>query len=319
MKKVTFLLLFPIILIATIAIYMWNNQPVSAQTLLLNTRDIPEQGLLIIGPEHTSYENKFTELIATKTTEQKNFMTALKPFSAFISNSNTKDVIAYKVRWEISGVNTKAIVYDMTFADPAILMGVDPSLVTSETRNLGHTVISNTSKFVSVASSVNNSQQQSISFGSGGDSGNPNDPRSASESELLERLQRDLENAASITITLDGAMFEDGTFVGPDNSGYFNQLKAQINAKYDLLNGILKALQQNKQPTEIYATLQAFVEAPEITLSTNSTPTEYYNFYRGIYATEILEIRTAFNNDEQSLSYILTPLKRSWLNLHKVE
>lgn len=114
-------------------------------------------------------------------------------------------------------------------------------------------------------------------------------------------------------------MFSDGTFVGPDETGYFSQIKAQVAAKFDLLRGTAIAIQQNRTPNEIYAHIQTIVDAPPISIGHDSTSADHYNFYRQLYASEMMEMRTAQNDDTRALAYALIPFNRMWPTLQRVE
>jgi hypothetical protein len=319
MKRIVTITLILVFALATFVLSALKFQNASADVVTLYTRDIPNHGLILIGPASSSYESEMTAFLSGKDAQQQAFIEDLKPFSAFLKNTNSKDVVAYKLRWELSGADMKTVTHDRVFADPALLMGEDPARITPAVLGLGSTIVSNNSRFVAVANSLSAPIKPSISMGSGSDIDSESPPSQTDDESLLENLRTELDHATEITISIDGAVFSDGTFVGPDETGYFSQFKAQIAAKFDLLRGTVIAIQQNGTPSEIYSHIQTIVDAPAISIGPDSTDADYYNFYRQIYAQEMLAMRTAHNNDTHALSYALIPLNRIWPTLMKVE
>ena len=319
MRRIITITMSFILVLAVLVLSMMKYQTVSADTITVSTRDIPNHGLTLLGPASSEYESAMDDYLAAKNDGQKEFVNELKPFSAFIRNTNTRDVVAYKLRWELSGTAIKTITHELTFADPAILMGVNPIHVTPAVRAAGSRVVANGSRFVAVASSISYPMQYGISSGTGSDSGSFSPPVEPDDKILLDKFRNELDQASEITITLDGAVFSDGTFVGPDESGYFGQLKAQIAAKFDILRGAVIALNQNRTPSEIFSHIQTISETSPGGLAPESEDQDYYAYYRQMYATEMLNVRAVLNNDEQALAFLLEPLNRIWPPLTKAQ
>lgn len=135
---------------------------------------------------------------------------------------------------------------------------------------------------------------------------------------LLRRFSSHLATKYSdITVSIDGVFFEDGTFVGPDNTGFFAQTKAGIDAKYDLLNEIASGLTNPSQTKDdVFRQIEATANQPDIRLDSNSTPTDFYNFNKKLYANELLQLRNAYG-DDNALTYALHSIKKPWRKLQK--
>lgn len=135
---------------------------------------------------------------------------------------------------------------------------------------------------------------------------------------LLQRFMSELAtNYTDITVSIDGAFFDDGTFAGPDTSGFFAHVKAQIDAKRDLLNEVAIGLSNlHRSKEEVFSHVEKTAAQPDVRLDSNSTPTDFYNFYKRFYAREILEDRNAFG-DDKALAVTLQPLKKAWPKLRK--
>ena len=119
--------------------------------------------------------------------------------------------------------------------------------------------------------------------------------------------------ASNVSVTLDAAVFDDGTVVGPDSLNYFGQLNAEIQAKEDLLQEALSAAQANKpldrlfKKFEVIATDDAKGNAPS---GPTSPATDYYNFYKREFAKELLEIRRQMKDDNRAVWIATRPLYR---------
>jgi hypothetical protein len=318
MKRIIIITFLLMLVLATFVVSVLKYQMVSADTVTVYTRGISDHGLILIGPASSEYETETAALLAGKSDGQKEFVNELKPFSVFIRNTNTRDVIAYRVRWEISGPAMKTIAHEMTLADPGVLEGTDPALVTDAVRTRGNRIIPNSSRYVALATSASYPIQPGIHIGIGTTNDNSASVTMLDDNELIETFRAELEQATDVTITLDGAVFSDGTFVGTNETGYFEQLKAQVAAKFDILKGCAIALKQNKTPSEIFAHIQTIADEQPASIAPASDDAAYYNYYRQSYATEIGNIRAVYNNDEHALSYVLQPLNRTWPTLNRV-
>jgi len=55
---------------------------------------------------------------------------------------------------------------------------------------------------------------------------------------------RQLSESVKVIVSIDGVLFADGTFVGPDSQGYFGSLKAEIDARRDLVEEIASGVER---------------------------------------------------------------------------
>jgi hypothetical protein len=53
---------------------------------------------------------------------------------------------------------------------------------------------------------------------------------------------RQLSESVKVRVSVDGVLFVDGTFVGPDTRNYFDSLKAEIEARNEMFEEITRAL-----------------------------------------------------------------------------
>ena len=52
----------------------------------------------------------------------------------------------------------------------------------------------------------------------------------------------------TMTVTLDGVFFDDGTFIGPDTNDFFAKVKAQMDVRHEVLQGVQSDLKSGKAP-----------------------------------------------------------------------
>lgn len=132
---------------------------------------------------------------------------------------------------------------------------------------------------------------------------------------LLERAYLELEKFTDITVTIDGAFFGDGNFVGDDSSGFFERISAQVKARRDFLKE-LNARSVNKTNDELQAFAASIASQPAGRLKSKSTPTEHYNYWRNIYANEIVSSCRVMGN-EKALQRALSSISKPWPELKK--
>jgi hypothetical protein len=133
----------------------------------------------------------------------------------------------------------------------------------------------------------------------------------------LEALASQLQHATDLTVSVDNVVFGDGEALGPDSAHSFDQLRASVNARNDLLRGALNAVRDGKTPEEVMGRIQ---EISESRVDVNSgRPEDVYRFYRKEFAAEILRTRTAVGDDRTALWYAVQPLTKPWPKLRKHE
>jgi hypothetical protein len=136
--------------------------------------------------------------------------------------------------------------------------------------------------------------------------------------EELNRLREELAQYTNITVSLDGAFFDDGTFVGPDSTGFFAKVEAMQNARYDLLSSVKKNIDQGRPPDEVFRNLKEIENGPAPDLSSSSSPTDYYSAFRKATAAELLRVRET-SGDAKPVERVMQKLRKPWPVLRKVK
>lgn len=276
-----------------------NTLPQSVPTL--NIKDLPEHGLNIIAPSNPSFD----ELLTTQLRGRQNAVVeALRPFSILLRNTSKRTVIAFSLKWELMRPDGKILTQTRDYITVWKLTGITGP-------DKGAHLVRPNSAWVGVPSHITVSQASDS---------DDNDNAVGTTPELtkyLSDLNKELSQLAGITISLDGAFFDDGTFVGPDNTGFFAKVKSLLDAKRDILIEVKQGLERGKSAHEVFSRIEE--TAGEPTAEPNSQPSaaSHYKKNKKDTAAELLRIRSA-SGDEKAVEFALTLLRNRWLDLKKL-
>lgn len=105
--------------------------------------------------------------------------------------------------------------------------------------------------------------------------------------------------AAEIIAVLDGAFFADGTFVGPNETGCFEDVKASFEATHDLASELLDAVRSGLPADEAMDRVLAFAseDFEHDHVSLPEPGESMYGYYRARQAVEFLNVRAASGAD----------------------
>lgn len=303
MKKLNLTLLILIVLLMATEIF-WVKRNVEALNTKMNKKDLPEHGLLIVAPSDPAFDDLMTEYLKGTSLE---LAAALKPSSVFIRNIGKQSVVGVKLKWECKRADGNIIIKQVAEASPSVLMeegaldhraALDKALIK---------IKPGTTRFFSL---VKSSQTLGES-----QTGQPE------QSSSFKLINTELAQYSEIGISLDGVFFDDGTFAGSDSMGYFAEMKAMIDARYDLLKEVETDLQGGKSLDEIFNSLETLAHGSKIELGENPTPSDRYKYYKQMFAREPLGIKKALvDNHErrQALANRGKKLSKSWAKLRKL-
>jgi hypothetical protein len=286
------------------------SRSVHTMNIKMNVKDLPESGLSLISPTHSSFNGRLTELLKG---EPNDVLDNIKPFSIFLENKSQHAVVAYMLQWCFTKPDGTNDCFRKAVVNPVALM--DGGGLPEQYDSQSSVIKPNSSRFFSIASldgrgtfrfPVSHDEAEQIKQG-----------KRFNKQESLRRHVSELAKYSEITVSIDGAFFDDGTFVGPDTTGFFAQTKAMIDAKSDLLNEMnLQLGKTNASREEVFSQVEATAKLPDINLNSKSTPTDYYNYYKKSYADEMLRVRQTLG-DDKALTSALHPLRKPWPKLRK--
>ena len=256
-------------------------------------KGIPEHGLALIGPSNPEFDN----LITSRHKDADPIVETLKPFAVLIKNTSNHAVIAYALKWELTRADGKIATQIETHITLWKLMGMEGS------EDDGDIIGANSFAFAT-ASRLSFSRPEAIKG---------NDPELAA---IANNAKMELMNYKEISVTIDGAFFDDGTYVGSDSTGFFSKVETLVNAKRDLYVDLSEALKHGNPPSLVLNRLDEVAKAP-ITQSSPSDRDELYRKYKKDAAAELLKMRMS-SGDNTVIEFVSTILNKKGLQLRKL-
>ena len=275
----------------------------------MNVKDFPEHGLRLIGPS----DSKFDQLLSAELQNQSaEVIEAVKPYSVFLENRSDNSVVACVIEWAFTTPAGRNEYYREGVFDAHALMEA-PQLSDVYKRQSGHIEPNGATLYSLLSTDGTSPMRIPLSPGEGELFKQGKLDRAA----IVEKTRSHLQSYTDITVTIDSAIFEDGSFVGTNSSGFFERAKAAIQANQDLLDEI--SLAQNSKQTSsqpLYARLEEMANSRIDRLDSDSTPNDYYNYFKALYANDVLQSMRQFG-DDKGIHFALTQKRRAWPKLHK--
>lgn len=269
-------------------VILWNRGA-EAMKVKLHAKDLPEHGLRIIDPTDPSFDGKLNALLKGRMSET---MEILKPFSFIIENKGQRTVVAHMIEWCFTGSDGKNECSRHMYISPMSLM--EGETLSEEMQEQSDYIKPNKSRLLSLVEPngtggfrVDISPDEAEQIGT---------EAAVDRKALLRRYGAELAKYTDITVSLDGVFFDDGTFAGNDTTGFFSMMKAHVDARRDLLNDVALGLSQlHKSKEEVFRYVETVANQPDIEIiSSKTTPTEFYNYYKKYYAAEMLRLRRSW-------------------------
>lgn len=263
-----------ILLIGAVTGFVFSRsaQPVGIR---MHAKDLPNHGLIIIKPSDPEFDGLATNLIKGISEDD---LDALKPFSVIIQNTGDKRLIAYALIWEGIDADGKRVSYKKTYANSEPLTDGEEALQALARTHLDKTIKPGDMLLVSLLPVASQ----------GGGSG----------MGMEKREQDARESYTDITASIDGAFFDDGSFVGPDSTNFFNLLKAQVDAKLEVIDTLSESIKLKKTKAEIFRAIEANLNDPIAHLTYQSTPAEHYNYFKKFFSAYFLKLRQVSGEDK---------------------
>lgn len=263
-----------------------------------NVKDLPEHGLSIIDSSDSRYGTLVSSLLQDNSDP---LVETLAPFSIFIKNSSKHTVVACVLKWEMIPQNGKTLTSRREYTNLLVLMGKEVSGVKEGLIIRPGGTWFFTPSYLPVSQGEDRSKTV-------------ND-----KTEVVAELNRvlpELTQFTSITVSLDGAFFDDGTFVGPDSSEFFAKVEAMRNGRRDALLAIVNDKKEGKSDIEVFKHVEELAAAK---VNTNARPTaaDYYSSFRKDAAAELLRMRKA-EGDAKTLGRVHQKLQKPWPELRKL-
>jgi hypothetical protein len=309
MKKTIVLSLSLIILVSLLSGFALSrsSRPVNIK---MHIKDQPKHNLRLIGPSDPSFDERLRRELKGESNE---VVDTLKPFSVFLENKGARTVVAYLIQWCFTKPDGSNEYYRKGVVNPQALM--DGENVSPDLRRQSGQVEPDSAIFLSLLSTAGSgilrreaSPQEVEDFKEG---------KRLDQRSSLQRFGAQAEKFGEITVSIDAAFFEDGTFVGPDTTHFFDQTQAVIDAKRDFLNELAAGLSNSGRSRDsLYARLRETAIQPSDSIDSSSTPADYYNYFKKLSASEFLRMKDV-QGEDGAIEMALRLMNKSWATLRK--
>ena len=277
----------------------------------MHIKDLSNHGLKIIDASDPSFDGMLRAELKGKSNDA---VEAMKPFSVFLKNTGNRAVVAYLVQWAYTRADGTNQYYKKAVINPEAL--VHSKMGFEEARGREDVIEPNSSRLLTLLS-PSGSGMLRVTLTPSEAEEVKNGTIKFDRATLLQRFSNEAEKYTAITVSIDGAFFADGTFVGPDTSNFFNQTKAAIDGKRSLLETIGNDLSnKNRARAEIYKDLEEIATQTVEKLDSESSPADYHKYFKAMSANEILRMKGIYG-EEKALTLAVRPLNRPWLELRK--
>lgn len=306
MKFIFLALILVVALAASIALVRHRKELVTHKTestlVRFNVKDFPEHGVSLIVPSNPSFDNLQAKVPMPESNDS---------YSVILKNTGNRSVVGYAIKWECFDAKGEASDRDL-----------------SKDRNLSHLVswVFLHGKESERIAAMNGSSEiirphsiWLISFDGparrldGGSGATDFGATRQGEGGGAETLR----TCSSVTVTADGIFFDDGTFIGPDTTGFFTGVKSQMDAQYEILQGVLGELKSGKEAGEIFRGLERIRDREAVQLEESPTPEEFRSYFRNIFARDLLGKKEAWGTDK-TIEDVQRQLSRPWVYLRKL-
>jgi hypothetical protein len=214
--------------------------------------DLQKYGIEVVSSTDFNFNAELAKYIGGNE-DLTSLVNSAKPFAFFIKNNSSKEIVAISLRWKFIDSKGKNFEIPQTEANPGVLMGIKPL----DPKMVGKTSLIN-SKEVKFFTYFNDFIGHKIAFANMRLK-NPTvnypyagfENSSSDTSNLDAQKERILNEYADFSLSIDGIVFNDGTFVGDDQNLFFETLRGDIQARKDILTALAEANSKGKSHTNI--------------------------------------------------------------------
>jgi hypothetical protein len=292
-----------LILISTLVITFVFVRRSRAVPLNFNKKDLPHHGLVIVRQSDLEFENLRSRVPDNSIGDDKG-----QP-QCFLKNLNSdKRVIAYTLKWEMMTEDGQVITRLRRASRNDLLAGKEGQLSLDDTT----TLLPQTARFFSLFGYADG--QQVDLKGTGPDRSardNRELMKKINETGAITRVNEQLKRTVSVTLSIDSALFDDGTFVGEDTTSHYHRINAQADVKRNLVKELSSRLKSGEPYESVMKSIQersSNLEAFVMTPAHDATAEEITKHYEKKFADEILEMQAGFQSDELALRQFI------WVN-----
>lgn len=295
-----------IALILTVASSRYNEKSMKEVELLI-VNDTQKHNIRVIGPSDSSFNAVLNEYTGDGNRIDP-LIQAARPFALFIKNDSDHEIIGVSLRWKFLKSTGEVREVPQIEVNPGVLIGLKPldPFMIGKTSIMNRGTVRFFSYFVmSIQQKIKlanmKSRNPSISYPNKIEM-TPQEISSISE-QVTSQKEKLLESISSITVSVDGILFDDGTFVGDDKNFFFDLMRGQTQARKDLLIQIEEAKQADKSDEEILSVFLSDVSpARQHGLTGNSNYENSEEAFQSGYKSSMKSLRREFARQRSKMS-----------------
>jgi hypothetical protein len=307
MKK-TMALAFLLITVLSMGTGFVISRGTQNMSVRMSAKDLPEYGLTIVTPSDPDFDVLAAEHIKDMPAEVSD---NIKPLSILIRNKSRRAVVAHAIIWDCVDADGKSQRVKKIYANSEALTDGEEYISALPRTNLGKTISPGKERLFSLVTLPRSARRDGP--GGGGSSSHSNssqvegDEPSSTEG-LAQTGSKWLSKCVELIASIDGVFFDDGSFIGPDEAGLFNQIKSQVEAKIELRREIKEKLTRGTPADEIFKDLasEANAAAPA-NLASITTSEGHRAYFRKFFANVFLQQSKAYGQDK-GLEMALGPM-----------
>jgi len=244
----------------------------------------------IIVPKHPA----FSKLMAKNKPDKET------PFSVFVDNKNDRAIASCSLKWEILQSNGQIATHFQTKT------GTLEVVSEGGVAHLSEGIPARGNLLFSLTHSSTPDDQTSTAFRTSGGSYD---------------VVRQLSDCVKVTVSIDGVLFVDGTYVGPDTNNYFELFRGQIDANRVLENEIDRLVSDGATPERIKNHLRKISNTQSSEVKIPSGEDAQYSFGKWMqqkrYATLLL-LMTEKKGHQTVLDHVRAELTKPQIKLRKL-
>lgn len=277
---------------------LFINKKESA-SVRFNVKDFPEHGISLIAPSDPAFVGLRAQLSKSKSDSISEL------YSVFLKNTASRAVVGYRIKWECVNSSGEVSARDSSNIISWIFLHGEES---DRRRALGQA--QEIIKPNSIWLIPFNATAQPL--------GVDGEDASFAATETDGNVETDRAEACrSVTAIADGIFFDDGTFIGPDTTDFFTEVKVQMDARHALLSEIRDDLKAGKKFDEVFRGLEAIRDQPGVELGESPSADEFNAYFRRLFAQDVLGKRELWGA-AKALEDVHLQLSRPWVQLRKL-
>jgi hypothetical protein len=287
--------------------YATERTPSMSTTI--HVKDLTRIGLRLVGPKDAEFEQIAESFLGGSSAD---LQSTIKPFAVLVRNESLRAVAGYIVVWRVELDDGSIRTFPQAFLTPALLQGARSSEAPFRKYALAPGCTHFCSPVVGAPRGAYTYRQVI------------QEPTTDLEEQLRQaniEFISVLRQSRAIEVSLDGAFFEDGTFVGPNSRKFFEQVRGQIDGERAVLEEFSRELKAGVDSSDIL--VQAGQRGAQLdpgSVSADADESQLYHYwYKMSFELTLEQLREAKspNDVRRTITRAVDLLERPWPQLKK--